>query len=125
MKSRFSAYLSSLITVSMMAALPVILNPQAASSQSSQSNCVRTPEAYIPPQTLAMIAYRGAFKEEGIPSYNVLVTEYKAGNITAEKIVDAAVMGCVLSNKYGVADHDNYVEDLKGAIQDLLQGDQD
>lgn len=65
------------------------------------------------------------FEKEGIPGYNVFETEFSAGNITAEKIVQAAVTGCILSNKYGVPGHDDYINEVKTQIQLMIRADDD
>ena len=101
-----------------MTTLPVTVNAQ---SPRNNGDCVRTPEAYIPAGTLAMMAYRGALEKEGIPGYQKLQLEFRTGKITAEKIVQAAVMGCILSNEYGLPDHENYVSDVKKELQSLLR----
>ncbi|ACK69991.1 hypothetical protein PCC7424_1551 [Gloeothece citriformis PCC 7424] len=97
-------------------------NVKAQSVTVAQANCVQEPQAYIPPETLAMMAYRGAFEEEGIPGYTVFATEYNSGKVTAAKIVEAAVNGCVLSNKYGMAEQKNYIADVGQQVQLFLQG---
>ncbi len=106
-----------------MATATIVFIPMTVKAQLSLTtpSCVREPEAYIAPGTLASMAYRGAFQKEGIPGYQVLETEYEAGKITAQKIVEAAVKGCFLSNKYGVAGYDNYVSEVKNQIELMIQ----
>ena len=70
------------------------------------------------------IAGKDELTLKGIPGYDVLETEFEAGKITAEKIVQAAVTGCVLSNQYGVAEHDNYVNEVKNQIQLMIEEDE-
>lgn len=118
MKQKLLFYLASFMATATITFLPMTVKAQ---SSMDTPNCVREPEAYIPAGTLAMMAYRGAFKKEGIPSYNVLETEFVARKITAQKIVEAAVKGCFLSNKYGVAGHDNYVNEVKNQIQLIIR----
>ncbi len=86
-----------------------------------QAGCVREPEAYIPSGTLVALAYRGMFKEQGIPGYDVFTTGFKSGQITAQKIVQAAVSACVLSNKYGMATQENYISDVQQQVQLFIQ----
>ncbi len=120
--SKWKFYLASL-----MATATAAFFPNLVEAQTSQTNsvCVFEARPYIPPETLATMAYRGAFKKEGIPGYAVLETEFSAGNITAEKIVQAAVTGCILSNKYGVAGHDDYVNEVKTQLRLLIRADDD
>ncbi|MEA5509214.1 hypothetical protein VB715_05495 [Crocosphaera sp. UHCC 0190] len=115
-----SVFLLSIVTATTMTLLP--FNTSAVVAQSdSQANCVMTPQPYISPNTLAMMAYRGAFSQEGIPGYLVFKTEFKSGKITADAIVKAAITGCVLSNKYGMGDNSAYVEDVAQEIQGFIQ----
>ena len=118
MKPKLQLYLASLMAITTVAFFPMAVKAQ---SSLDTSGCVREAEAYIPPGTLAMMAYRGTFEKEGIPGYDVLETEFDAGNITAEKVVQAAVTGCFLSNTYGVAEHDNYISEVKNQIQDMIR----
>lgn len=91
-----------------------------AKSPPAVPSCAREPEAYIAPETLVMMAYRGAFTPEGIPGYEELEMQFNMGGITAREIVRAAVTGCFLSNKYGIAEHDNYVNEVKKQMQLLM-----
>ena len=90
MKFTLKTSLVALVIASSMTTLPVTVNAQ---SPRNNVDCVRTPEAYIPAGTLAMMAYRGALEKEGIPGYQTLQIEFRTGKITAEKIVQAAVAG--------------------------------
>ena len=118
MKCTLTTSLAALVIAGSMTTLPVTVSAQ---STGDNVDCVRTPEAYIPAGTLAMMAYRGALEKEGIPGSQKLQLEFRTGKITAEKIVQAAVMGCILSNKYGLADHENYVSDVKKELQALMR----
>lgn len=86
-----------------------------------EASCIAEPQAYIAPETLAMMAYRGYLEKEGISGYQIFTQQFKTGKITGQKIVDAAVKGCLLSNKYGVAVHDNYAQDVQQQVQRLIQ----
>jgi hypothetical protein len=120
MKIKFLLYFMGLIGTSITTFIPMTAKAQFSLTT---PGCVREPEAYIPAGTLAMMAYRGAFKQEGIPSYEVLETEFGAGKITAEGIVEAAVKGCFLSNKYGIGEHPNYIKEVKEQMQLLIEED--
>lgn len=110
--------IASLVTAITISFFPII----AKAESTETSNCVMEPQPYIPSGTLANMAYRGAFKEEGIPGYGVLQTEFNSGKITSEKIVEAAIKACYLSNKYGMGEHPQYVEDVKNQLRFLLRG---
>ncbi len=43
------------------------------------------------PVNLVSLAYRGYFKNQGIPSYGVLLAAYQSGKITAQELVQVAV----------------------------------
>ncbi len=43
------------------------------------------------PVSLVSLAYRGYFKNRGIPSYGVLLSAYQSGKITAQDLVQVAV----------------------------------
>ena len=118
-KSLLCSTLSSLAIITSLEIFPLNTNAQT----NSQAGCVQEPQSYISPELLATMAYRESFKKEGIPGYGVLETEFSAGNVTAKDIVQAAVKACVLSNKYGVATHENYVEDVKNQLQLMIQAD--
>lgn len=94
-------------------------------SVSPESGCVREPEAYISPGLMATMASSGAFEQQGIPGGLVFETEFKAGNISASKIVQAAVKACILSNKFDLATHENYIEEVKNQIQLDIRDDDD
>lgn len=117
-----SVFNKSVSWLSIIIATTITVFPLSANAQvDSQSNCVMTPQAYISPNTLAMMAFRGAFEEEGIPGYIVFRTQFNSGSITAEKIVDAAVKGCVLSNRYEMGSNSAYIEDVNEQIQLFLR----
>lgn len=119
LKSLLCSTLSSVAIITSLGIFPLNVNAQT----NSQASCVQEPQSYISPELLATMAYRESFKKEGIPGYAVLETEFSAGNITAKDIVQAAIKACVLSNNYGVATHENYVEDVKSQLQSMIQAD--
>jgi hypothetical protein len=43
------------------------------------------------PVNLVSLAYRGYFKNQGIPSYGVLIAAHQSGKITAQELVQVAV----------------------------------
>jgi hypothetical protein len=49
------------------------------------------------PFNLAYLAYRGHLKEQGIPSYSLLISAHRAGRISAEDVVRSAVAANRLS----------------------------
>ena len=86
-----------------------------------ESMCVMEPQEHIPSGLLAMMAYRGAFEKEGIPGYNAFLVGYKSGRITANKIIAAAVKGCVLDNSTGMAETDGYASMVNTQVENLIR----
>jgi hypothetical protein len=43
------------------------------------------------PVNLVSLAYRGYFKNQGIPSYGVFIAAYQSGKISAQELVQVAV----------------------------------
>jgi hypothetical protein len=104
--------------------LLTVMLPSTVYSQSSpvtnQPGCIRDPQTYIAPENLATMAYQGYLEKQGIPGYETFTVEFESGQITSEKVVQAAVDGCLLSNKYGVPSHSNYIQDVQEQIQLLI-----
>ncbi|EAZ90910.1 hypothetical protein [Crocosphaera chwakensis] len=115
-----SVLLLSIVTTTAMTLLPFDTRSAIAQSDSN-ANCIMTPQDFIPPNTLAMMAFRGAFEKEGIPGYIVFKTEFNSGQITGDSIVKAAIEGCVLSNKYGMQGNSAYIADVQTQVQDFIR----
>ncbi len=120
-------YLKSLfspISISFMVFI-FILAPILAKAQSSSvpspATCVGEVPPYLAPANLAMMAYQGYFEKQGIPGYQVFEEQYRFGKITSAKIVQAAIQGCLLSDKYGVASDPDYVQDLTTQVRILIE----
>lgn len=118
-----TTYLLTLITL--LLNVPTVLLSQTVGAQSTPaanpSGCVGEAQAYIAPANLAMMAYQGYLEKQGIPGYQVFAEQWSFGKITAAQIAEAAVKGCLLSNKYGIATHENYLDDLAQVVQMLIQ----
>ena len=80
-----------------------VLN-EAQSDDLSTSYDVRRTEAF----NLVSSAYRGDFEEQGINSYATLVSNYEAGELTAEDLIQAAIDSGELSPN--ALEDDSYVE---------------
>ena len=120
MKTPFFSILLTLIIVN-----PISLTAQAqTTSNSPASQCVGAVSPYISPADLAMMAYHGYLEKQGIPGYQVLGEQYAFGRVTAQQIVKAAISGCLLSDKYGVASDPDYAEDLAMQVQILITENQ-
>lgn len=66
---------------------------EAQSSDLDSAYDVRRTEAF----NLVSSAYRGDFEEQGINSYAVLISNYEAGELTAEDLIEAAIESGELS----------------------------
>ncbi|MEO1672073.1 MAG: hypothetical protein AAFR77_15030 [Cyanobacteria bacterium J06631_2] len=86
---------------------------EAASSDLSANYDVRRTEAF----NLVSSAYRGEFEEQGINSYAVLVTNYKAGDLTAEDLIGAAIESGELSQM--ALEDDSYVRAVDAHLKGL------
>ena len=84
------------------------------------SNCIREPQLYLEPEKLAILAYQGYLKKQGIPGYIAFNTGFASGEITGEKVVIAAIIGCLLSEQSA---HENYIQDVQQQLQLLFQED--
>jgi hypothetical protein len=45
----------------------------------------------VTPVNLVFLAYQGFFESEGIPKFNSLISGYKSGNVTAQKLIQVAI----------------------------------
>ena len=61
------------------------------------------------------MAYQGMFSSQGIPSAGGLATAYISGKATPKMIVQAAVKGCILTNKYQLDQNQGYLNDLSNS----------
>lgn len=76
---------------------------------------VRRTEAF----NLVSSAYRGDFEDQGINSYAVLISNYEAGELTAEDLVQAAIDAGELSP--GAMEDASYVEAVDAQLNALTQ----
>ena len=117
--------LSSLIVNSMLLStlvFPAVAAAQAQMPEPDPTMCkVMRPQEYIPAGLLASMAYRGAFEKEGIPGYILFVNAFNSGKINAEKIVAAAVKGCVLNNASGMAGFSGYINMVDGQVRTMIR----
>ena len=83
--------------------------------QSNDSNPydVRRTEAF----NLVSSAYRGDFEEQGINSYAVLISNYEAGELTAEDLINAAIQAGELSPS--AMEDESYVEAVDSQLDAL------
>ena len=78
-------------------------------------------EKRMSPFALVSAAYRGRYEDWDIPSFATLETEYEAGNVTAENLVQAGIEAGELSPQ--AADDDDYVSFVDSELNALLAED--
>ena len=64
-------------------------------------------------------AYRGDFEDQGINSYAVLVSNYEAGELTAEDLIAAAIDAGELSSS--AMEDESYVQAVDSQLNALTQ----
>lgn len=82
-------------------------------SSNSSNYDVRQTEAF----NLVSSAYRGDFEDQGINSYAVLVSNYEAGELTAEDLINAAIESGELSPS--ALEDESYVEAVDSQLNAL------
>lgn len=68
----------------------------------------------IAPVDLVEQAYRGALKNQGIPSYGSFITQYRTGKITAKSIVESAIKANMLPSS--ALDDQGYMNAVSNGI---------
>lgn len=120
MKAHHFLNFVALLSITVVTVLfPALVNSQS-NSEINSSNCIREPQPYLEPEKLAILAYQGYLKEQGIPGYIAFDTGFASGKITGEKIVKAAIAGCLLSDQ---SDNEDYIQDVQQQLQLLFQED--
>lgn len=74
-------------------------------------------EKRMSPFALVSAAYRGRFEDWDIPGFANLETEYQAGNVTAQNVVQAGVEAGELSPQ--AADDEGYINDVEAELNGL------
>ena len=68
------------------------VNAQVATDSTTRNNpYTQQLDQQITPFDLVEGAYQGLLQEQGIPTYDTLISEYVEGKVTPEKIVRAAI----------------------------------
>ncbi|ACK72766.1 conserved hypothetical protein [Gloeothece citriformis PCC 7424] len=114
MKSTIIVGLSALL-LSGITALPASAQYPENQTYPDRSYDIRREEAF----NLVSSAYRGAFEEQGIPSYYRLQHAYQAGEVTAEEVIRGAIRAGELSPQ-AIEDED-YVSAVEFQLNALTQ----
>ena len=88
---------------------------QEVQSSNSSSYDVRRTEAF----NLVSSGYRGDFEDQGINSYAVFVSNYEAGELTAEDLIEAAIESGELSPT--ALEDASYVEAVDSQLSALTE----
>lgn len=72
------------------------------------------------PFTLVTSAYRGRFKEQGIPSYGDFISAYQTRRFDAESLVQAAVEAGQLPPQ--TLDDEGYINAVRLSLNTLISG---
>jgi hypothetical protein len=80
----------------LLAFLPALLITATAAvpalrAQESMPQLQVSMKVSLTPFNLAYLAHMGYFESQGLPGYNLLMSEYRSGRVTAAKIVQKAV----------------------------------
>ncbi len=71
------------------------------------------------PINLVSLAYRGYFRNQGIPGYGVLITAYRSGKISAQELVQIAVEANRVSAE--VLSDSGYINAVEQGLRDLQE----
>jgi hypothetical protein len=93
MKKLFLALLPALL-ISATATAPMIL------AQQSMPTLQVSMKVSLTPFNLAYLAHEGYFEDQGLPGFNLLMTDYRSGKVTALKIVQKAVTAKILPTSF-------------------------
>ena len=89
MKRFFSMAALAFVTSTVM--IPAV-NAQVVTDSTTRNNPhTQQLDQQITPFNLVEGAYRGQFQEQGIPTYDTLISEYVEGKVTPKDIVQAAI----------------------------------
>ena len=120
MKRFIGATLSILITCGAVSATTSV-KAQEAKPVSSSSSTINSASNYqVTPFALAYFAYWGYFKNQGIPSYAVLLTTVASGKIHATDIVQAAIRSNRLPQE--TLNNQRYIDALEEHLITLHRG---
>ena len=84
-------FASVIISTLFIAASPTVSASETAMNPTALNNTTQINSVKTSPVDLVYLAYRGYFKDRGIPSSQTLITAYSLGNISAEKLIQAGV----------------------------------
>ncbi len=99
------------------ATAPAIKAQQPVAIDPVEAGVIRSYVQQTTPVNLVSLAYRGYFKNQGIPGYGVLIAAYKSGKITAQEIVQVAVEANRLPAE--VLSDSGYVNAVEQELSDL------
>ena len=111
-------------TISLLNIFPASANTVASNNQKEDYALVNPEQSsidQISPTNLVESAYYGAFKDQGIASYNTFMTEIREGEITASNLVNSGISSHRLSPD--IINNSGYMHQVNVALQYLAQSD--
>ncbi|MBE9044559.1 hypothetical protein IQ255_09095 [Pleurocapsales cyanobacterium LEGE 10410] len=81
----------AIISTLFVAALPTVRASETAINYKTLDSTILIKGAETSPVNLVYLAHRGYFTEQGIPSFQALISAYSFRNINAEKLVQVGV----------------------------------
>ncbi|MEH1792884.1 hypothetical protein [Nostoc sp.] len=114
--------INSALIVACITFLPAIVDAQTVNTNNSaeQINTDSSNISYLQPFNIAFLAYKGAFKEQGIPSAGSLISEFQIGNVTAKDVVEAAIKAKKLPAQ--VLNDRGYVNAVESQLTSTIDG---
>ena len=109
-------------TISVLNVFPASANTVTSNNQKENYTLVNSEQSsinQISPANLVESAYRGAFKDQGIASYNTFLTEIREGELTASNLVNSAIAAHKLSPD--IVNNSGYMHQINIALQDLAR----
>ena len=117
MKSKFQLALVAIMATATTALVPLAVRGQ---SSTTTSGCTGNIPDHLPAGTLATMAYQGFLEKQGIPSSAALKTGIESGKVTARQIVEAAIAGCLFSDKYNLSENQGYIGNVNLQLRSLM-----
>jgi hypothetical protein len=126
--SKLKLFVSGLCATSIAATISLLnIFPASASTVSSNNQkedyaLVSSEQSsinQISPTNLVDSAYRGAFKDQGIASYNTFMTEIREGELTGRELVNSAITAHKLPPD--TINNSEYVHQVNVALQNLAR----
>ena len=111
-------------TISLLNVFPASANTTSSNNQKENYALVSSGQNMsnlIAPNNLVESAYRGAFKDQGVPSYITFLTEIRENKLTAQDLVQSAIAERKLPSD--TINNSEYIHGVSVALQNMAQSD--